>query len=445
MSDNRNSPIIGNFKGKCCDGDATNNNGMYLSRELFENLFASDEYKQAMEHRHYIGFLGHPDDPACGDYRNACIVMTECHMEENGDIEGTFDLIDTPVGRVVKTFIDAGVTFGISIRGAGDVDSNGDVDPETFVFRGFDLVTFPAYNDAIPTFTQIAASSDLESQKKYKKVCASIETELPNIENKEALDVICECVPTKSDIKDKVEARKAELTESDEEIVEVTIPDEEDEEIFGDLDKEKVKCMTNLYLEAANRVSELEGIVSQLRTELDEVKASSDRKIKAVERINKEQIDNMESIISSTETEKSQLNKMNLRYNQKIERQKAQISEKDSIISSLQVKLDETVTKLNNEMKKSSNLDESNKKLEQEVVASTKLIEEYQDAYAYLYSKAVGISSKNISINASTSVKDLQKLVCGTSTANVSSVSVEPQPVEILEDISDAEDELVSL
>lgn len=443
METNKISHIIGTFEGKCCDGDTINNNGMHLSRELFENLFASDEYKDAIERKHYIGFLGHPDDPACGDYRNACIVMTECHLEDNGDIVGKFDLVDTPVGRVVKTFIDAGVTFGISIRGAGDVGSDGEVDPDTFVFRGFDLVTFPAYNDAVPVFTEIAASSDLEAQKKLKKICASIDRELPNIESANALDVISECVTSKCDIKDKVDARKAELND---EIVDVTIIDEDEQkDILGDLDKEKIACMTDLYIEACTEIDDLKQKLNAASRQVRDIKASTARKVKALERMSNEQISSMDILVASTETEKSKLNKLNLRYNQKIERQASLISQKDSVIASLEAKLDETVTKLNTSMKKVSNLDTINKELKEEVKASTQLLEEYQDAYAYLYSRAVGVPSRNISINASTSVKELQKVICGTSTANVSSVFVEPQPVEIQEDISDAEDELVSL
>ena len=87
-----------------------------------------------MQRRHYIGFLGHPVDPGCQDFKDACIVMTECHIEDNGDVIGTFDLIDTPVGRIVKAFIDAGVKWCLSIRGAGDVGPDGTVDPDTFVF-----------------------------------------------------------------------------------------------------------------------------------------------------------------------------------------------------------------------------------------------------------------------------------------------------------------------
>ena len=208
----KNPAVIGQFTGKCCDANVVNNNDMHLGKELFENLFASDEYKRAMENRHYVGFLGHPEDPGCQDYKDACIVMTDCHLDENGEVYGTFDLIDTPVGRVVKTFTDAGVTFGISIRGAGDVASDGEVDPETFVFRGFDLVTFPAYDDCIPEFREIAASTDLTKQKKFKKVCASIDSNLDKITSCDALKVIQEQFTEGSDEFNKIGDRIEELT-----------------------------------------------------------------------------------------------------------------------------------------------------------------------------------------------------------------------------------------
>ena len=68
-----NNVVLGQFTGKCCDGDAVNNNGMYLSRELFDTLMASDDYKRGIENRYYIGFLGHPNDTNCMDFRNACV------------------------------------------------------------------------------------------------------------------------------------------------------------------------------------------------------------------------------------------------------------------------------------------------------------------------------------------------------------------------------------
>lgn len=100
------------------------------------------------------------------EFQNGCIVMTDMWIE-NKKVYGKFNLIDTPIGQIVKKFIDAGVKFGISIRGAGDIIDNS-VDPETFVFRGYDLVSFPAYPDSIPKFTAIAASTHVLSVR-YKR------------------------------------------------------------------------------------------------------------------------------------------------------------------------------------------------------------------------------------------------------------------------------------
>ena len=162
--------VIGTFEGKSADASVENANQMTLGPELWRNLFNSEEYKRYLKLGHYIGFLGHPDDVGCQDYKNACIVMTDGWLDNDNQVYAKFNLIDTPVGRIVKSFIDAGVQFGISVRGAGDVDASGEVDPDTFVFRGFDIVTFPAYDDAIPKFTEIAASNDVDKQVKYKSI-----------------------------------------------------------------------------------------------------------------------------------------------------------------------------------------------------------------------------------------------------------------------------------
>ena len=156
--------IIGTFTGQCADATITNLNGLDITEEVWRTVFDSDEYAKGIENGWYIGYLGHPEgDPGCQDFEHACIVMTEGHIDDDGKVYGSFNLIDTPVGRIVKSFQDAGVTFGISVRGAGDIIDNS-VDPDTFVFRGFDLVAFPAYPDAIPEFTPIAASSDVDKQ-----------------------------------------------------------------------------------------------------------------------------------------------------------------------------------------------------------------------------------------------------------------------------------------
>lgn len=298
------STIIGTFEGKSCDANVMNNNSMHLGKDLFDTLVNSEEYQTAIENGWYIGYLGHPEDPGCMDFRNACIVMRDMQMDADGIVTGKFDLIDTPVGRVVKAFIDAGVTFGISIRGAGDVDVDGTVDPETFVFRGYDLVTFPAYNDAIPTYVDVAASSDVEKQHQYKKIKAAIKKNLTGITSSTALSTLQEQLNPVSDEYKDVEAREVELTgelptDIDVNVVE-TPCDDTDSALYISVLEEKVKALTKLYLEQFKANHDLVKEVNTAQYNINNLQATfasgriaKDRETKAVRRILAAQLEDM--------------------------------------------------------------------------------------------------------------------------------------------------------
>jgi len=459
-----NKAVLGTFTGKCCDAAVFNNNDMKLDRELFENLIDSDEYKDAMEHRYYIGFLGHPEDPNCQDFKDGCIVMTSMEIKENDEIFGTFDLIDTPVGRVVKSFIDAGVQFGISIRGAGDVDAEGNVDPDTFIFRGFDLVAFPAYNDAVPEFLEIAASSD----PKYKKIKAAIDTNLEYITSSTAIDEIQANLNPHSAEYKKLEARKQDIGVQDEE----DIADEDNVNELEEITAKKLRCMTDMYIEECEKNQALEATLASTKAELRQVKASYDRKIKSLERItasqNKLMSDRLQKVTASNNeltnkladvehkvekikaskavlrnknseisTELDKVNKNNLIYKQKIESSSADIRDKDATISSLQEKLNKTVVASKTAQKEASNRDDEVKSLksqlsssgatisdlESRITACEEMLFEYQQAYADIYAIALGTSVSGLPITASTSVSELKDLIQGaTNTANISAM-----------------------
>lgn len=439
------SSVIGTFTGKCCDGNVFNNNDMKLSVELFENLFASEDYKTAMQNRYYIGFLGHPDDPNCMDFKDACIVMTECHIDDNGEVIGSFDLIDTPVGQVVKAFIDAGVTFGISIRGAGDVDGEGNVDPETFVFRGFDLVTFPAYDDCVPEFQAIAASSELDKQVKYKKVCATVKRNLTSITSSEALDIIQSQFREGTDEYNAVDERLNELNPVEEESC---------------VEAEQLDGMTQLFLDtnealaqAEERIAELEAQLTQCQMDRYNVELACSRKIASFKRISASQIRDIESeldgvnakyksqviasrrlkdqiadlqaakseadarckrSISANTRLKAELDAekdANLKYVHKIEATSKTIAQKESTISRLESDLHETVVAESKLKKETSNLDENVRTLQSRVEAAEQMVLSYQQAYANMYANALGVHISNLSITASTSVGELQKMI----------------------------------
>ena len=456
--------VLGTFTGKCCDSNVINNNDMHLGREVFEKLIASEEFKRAMKNRHYIGFAGHPADADCQEFEHACIVMTDMRIAENGEIEGDFDLVDTPVGRTIKAFIDAGVNFGISIRGVGEVDSNGEVDPDEFIFRGFDLVTFPAYDDCIPEFKAIAASTDPVKKSKYKKICASIDANLKDINSCEALELIQDQLPEGCDEFNKVQDRIDEIN-SENKI-------EDDAEIAAEVEAQRLDAMMQLYLDATDRIHQLEAALadcnrekceltvqcSSLKTKqsrMDRITANqiatanadveeSEKRVKEVEASLKvarrelkntkdklnEQItantrlkDRIESLNSKRRGDLDSIkasNDLNLKYKRKVEATNEAISQKDSEIEGLKSKLNETVDDLHKLETKASNLDDENKELLSRVEAAEEMVSSYQQAYANMYANALGVYLTGLPVTAETTVSELKQMIsAGTSTANI--------------------------
>lgn len=436
-SEKPKNSVIGIFEGECADSNITNENGLDITRPVWENIFSSESYQQAIELGWYIGFLGHPDDPGCMDFRNACIVMTEGHIDENGKVYGKFNLIDTPVGRTVKTFIDAGVTFGISVRGAGDIVNNS-VDPDTFVFRGFDLVSFPAFPESIPTFTAIAASSDVESQKKYKAICAAVKENLPSIDSCEAIDILQCQFAEQSDEYKALEDRKKEIKGcnlTDDDVI-------ERDDI--DITKDKVESMTKLYLEQVEANNHLKKENEILSSKLASNEIESRRKISSISRITADQIRSATDAKDAAEKRCKQLvaasirmketisqeRSNNLKYLQKISESKNIVDSKDSLISSLRARLNETVTASANVERRTSNLDEQLKKSKDEIIACKKMLKDYQDAYAELYSQAVGADLQKVKVTASTSVSSLRSAITSSISRKPSSIK-EPEEIDV--------------
>lgn len=434
---NESPSILGKFTGKSCEADIHNNNDMNLSSELFDNIVSSDEYKRAIKNGHYLGYLGHPEDPDCQHYQDACIVMRS--MKRVGkDIEAEFDLLNTPVGRIVKTCEDAGIHFGISIRGAGDVDGEGYVNPDTFIFRGFDLVGFPAYNDCIPKFTEIAASTDVNVKSKYQKVCASIKNNLEYITSTSTLQTL----------QDQFKDDQPEYAMIGDRINELSLTEDAEDELDHEVMQQKLDGMTKLFLEEKALNDEMTEQLAQCQAENLEITASYNRKIASLKRVTANQVKNLRkskdnilasntklatelkrlrsnnTVIASEKTKLSDqvddLSSENLKYRQKVIASTQTISEKDSVIADLESRLNETVVQSEKYKIQASNLDAELRELKQKIKASDDIILNYQKAYANMYASALGLHLEDIPVTASTTVDQLQKVItASTSTSNI--------------------------
>lgn len=414
-----NKVILGSFEGECADANITNNNGLDITREVWEDVFNSEDYKRAIALKHYIGFLGHPDDVGCMDFRNACIVMTDGGIDDNGKVYGKFDLIDTPVGRVVKAFIDAGVKFGISVRGAGDISAHSVV-PGTFDFRGFDLVTFPAFPESIPEY--IAASSDPNQAAKYQAICASIKNNLSSISSSEALKALKDQVASQSEVYSAIEDRLAEIDASD--------------AVMGHLDAEDAdKCNSEVNVDRL-RIAAMTELIKSYETNNKSDTKDDERYMRTVERIvaaqnaksaalNQELSDakaeldkaNKKSLLCSKASKfakicaAKQVSDQNLKYTRKINTLKGEIAERSRIIASLKVNNRKTVASLSNAEREASNLDRDNERLRQAVKASTESANQYKEAYAKLYCSVVGVDYNPKYIKSSKNVSEIRSAI----------------------------------
>lgn len=411
----KDSVILGTFEGECADADITNLNGLDITRPVWENVFNSEDFKQGIELGWYIGFLGHPEDPNCMDFRNACIVMTDGRIDNDGKVYGKFNLIDTPVGRIVKSFIDGGVTFGISVRGAGDVDNNS-VDPDTFVFRGFDLVSFPAYPNSIPEFTSIAASSDVKEQKKYKNICKTLNENIDGLNTKESIKIVKACFAPQSEEYKTLDEKLNEMDKIEEDVIE-----EENVTLL----KNELGALTHLYSQAVAEIQSLKDQLNTLTKTNESLLSSTNRKVKAIKKIAssqhtylKDELDNvrfknkiLSNNLNKVKDESIKASKLNLKYKMNIESNAKKLRDMEAIIASLTESKSKTVENLTQYKAKVSNLEKKITDLSQDIKASENIIADYQDAYAKLYANALGTQLDQISVTSATTVNELEKAI----------------------------------
>lgn len=446
--------ILGTFTGECADADITNNNGLDITREVWQSVFSSDIYKKGIELGHYIGFLGHPDKPDCQDFEKACIVMTNGYLDSNGKVYGTFNLIDTPVGRVVKSFIDAGVQFGISVRGVGDIEANSVV-PGTFDFRGFDLVAFPAYPDSIPVFEEIAASTDAKSQMKYKNVCKAVDDNIDMIDDIQSLEFMKSQFAKQSNQYKNIEARQMELRYS-----KMTNS--------VDINQSRIDGLIKLNVEASAQIKALIKENKKLKSELQQSAITASRKLNSMKRFTESQYsrfddeyndlcDEYEVLdkryveacrkLSTSNNKIHKLEKDNLIYQQKIEANSKELSQNASTIERLHKKLNETVEAANDVKAQTSNRDEviaslkaQLKDTQSDLEAATTNLNQFQRAYADLYASAVGVGTYSLPITAATSVAELKQSIGSAQihSANDSNYDDDVDIIDIADDSYDS-------
>lgn len=131
-----------------------NRNGRIYPRELWEKVINSEYVNEMIKSKCLFGESNHPfDDRVEIDLNNVSHAINKLWIE-NDAVMGELDLLPTPAGEIINKLIEYGSSIGVSSRGAGSVNSDGNVDPDDYQFFTFDLVPRPSVAAARPVMVE---------------------------------------------------------------------------------------------------------------------------------------------------------------------------------------------------------------------------------------------------------------------------------------------------
>ena len=150
---NKGNPILGRLQGPCADFLQPTRNGRKYDESLWEKVFSDPIVTEYFECGGIPGELDHPADRTETCSEKIAIIMPEPPKKnKDGQLIATFDILDTPNGRITYTLAKYGYKLGISSRGSGDtymgMDNTEHVDEDSYDFQAFDVVLLPAVKSA---------------------------------------------------------------------------------------------------------------------------------------------------------------------------------------------------------------------------------------------------------------------------------------------------------
>ena len=350
---------LGTMKGICADYKNPTRNGNFYSRKLWENVFKDPLVKESLEDRVLLGEVDHPLDGRLETQAKlAAIVMTDYEFDDtNNTLIGSFDILATPQGQILKSLLDYGCKIGVSSRGEGDVttkDGINYVDEEGFNFVGFDAVVLPAVKKAKPALQESLTINDA----KVKSLKESLSEQINSAVTKNELDLIKKVIDTTN------------LPDSDSLIESINIKSKQLEGINGSSNlisdlEEVTACKSHINSTKAtskelseSTSKEMNDLMNQYKTVVIESSIGSHKLEKATKQLGKAL---RSSVILKNKSDS--LLKENTQLSRALDSSRQSLTEKTNEINSLKESLTETKNNLLR-MKKSgkeelNNLNES--------------------------------------------------------------------------------------
>lgn len=135
------------IEGIMMQGETVNRNGRKYSINILENE-CRRYVKECVLKKRSLGELNHPSGPSVNLDRVSHMIV-ELNQDGN-NFMGRAKILDTPMGKIVKSLIDEGALLGVSSRGMGTlkrVNEINEVQPD-FTLSAIDIVADPSAPDA---------------------------------------------------------------------------------------------------------------------------------------------------------------------------------------------------------------------------------------------------------------------------------------------------------
>ena len=131
------------IEGVFAQAEQKNRNGRIYPKAIMEKAVGKYVTEQVSKKR-AVGELNHPEGPTV-NLDKVSHLITDLRFENN-DVVGKAQILDTPMGQIVKGLLEGGVQLGVSTRGMGSLENKGGVMyvREDFILNTVDIVQDPS-------------------------------------------------------------------------------------------------------------------------------------------------------------------------------------------------------------------------------------------------------------------------------------------------------------
>ena len=139
-----------NIEGIFAQAEGKNRNGRIYEKSVMESAVGKYVDEQVSKGR-AVGELNHPEGPTV-NLDKVSHLIKDLKFEGN-DVMGKAQILETPMGNIVKGLLEGGVQLGVSTRGMGSIERRNDAMyvKDDFMLNAIDIVQLSLIHISEPT------------------------------------------------------------------------------------------------------------------------------------------------------------------------------------------------------------------------------------------------------------------------------------------------------